>query len=289
MHLAFPLAASLLYVVGALFFKQATAHGVGVWRTAFISNVVMAVAFLTLLPMGGSFPGIHRLWEPLLVGLLFAIAQLFTFLALDRGDVSVATPVLGVKVILVALFTTLLTREALPLTVWIGAGLSSLGIALLNRNPRGAHRRIALTTSFALLAATGYALFDVLVMKLAPAWGIGRFLPLGLGSLGLWSFLFIPFFRRPLRAIAPAAWRPLLLGSLFFAVQAIFLVGTLAHFGDATAVNIVFSLRGLWSILAVWWIGHWFDNREREQGGRILGWRLAGILLLTAAVVLALV
>ena len=40
--------------------------------------------------------------------------------------------------------------------------------------------------------------------------------------------------------------------------------------------------------LAVWSIGHWFDNAEQRLPPRILGSRLAGAALMTAAIVLAL-
>ena len=44
-------------------------------------------------------------WQPVLVALTFIAGQAFTFVALQRGDVSVATPMLGIKILLVALLT----------------------------------------------------------------------------------------------------------------------------------------------------------------------------------------
>ena len=54
--------------------------------------------------------------------------------------------------------------------------------------------------------------------------------------------------------------------------------------GDATAVNIVYSSRGLWSVAAVWLIGHWFSNTEGEVGGPAMRRRLMGALLMLAAI-----
>jgi hypothetical protein len=39
-------------------------------------------------------------------------------------------------------------------------------------------------------------------------------------------------------------------------------------------------------VLAVWVVGHWFGNREREQGAAVLRSRLLGAGLLLAAIVL---
>ena len=105
MHLFLPLASSILYVVAALFLRQAAGHGIGIYRTAFICNWGTAVLFLLLWPLGGSVPSGLLFYQPAVVALLFIAGQLSTFLALEKGDVSVATPVMGSKVILVALFT----------------------------------------------------------------------------------------------------------------------------------------------------------------------------------------
>jgi drug/metabolite transporter (DMT)-like permease len=287
MHLILPFFSSLLYVAGVLFVKQASAHGVGVWRTSFVANWICAMAFLGLLFLGGQLPDWKEWWQPALVGGLFLSGQIATFLALERGDVSVATPVLGVKVVLVAFFSTLILRETLPLTLWIAAVLSSMGIGVLNRRGgRSRQAHLGRTILLALLAAAAYALFDILVQKWAPAWGAGRFLPVMMMFVGIYSLALIPFFQAPLRAISRPAWRPLTAGGLFIASQALLLITTVAVFGDATAVNVVYSARGLWSVLAVWWLGHWFGNREGELGSKVLGSRLAGSGLLCAAIVL---
>jgi hypothetical protein len=56
-----------------------------------------------------------------------------------------------------------------------------------------------------------------------------------------------------------------------------------------TAVNIVYSSRGLVSVILVWAIGHWFHNAEQQLGRRALGYRMVGALLMIAAIVLVLV
>ena len=138
----------------------------------------------------------------------------------------------------------------------------------------------------AMLAACGYALFDVLVMKWAPAWGAGRFLPIVMLFGAVFSTGFIPLFRKPLREVDPRGWKPLLLGALFIALQSLILVYALASFGDGTAMNVVYSTRGLWSVLAVWWLGHWFANQEMTLGAATMKARLLGAGFLCAAIVL---
>lgn len=199
LHLLLPLASSLLYVLGAVLLKRATAAaGVGLWRAAFVTNLVSAVAFLPLLALGGPGQSWTAIRQPAVVALLLVAGQCASLWALTRGDVSVATPVLGVKIILVA---------------------------------------------------------------------------------------FIPLFGEPLRKVPRTIGWVLLGGAVLVALQGLLLITTIAVFGDATSVNIVYGTRGLWSVLLVWLAGRWLGSEEFDRGAGVLGGRLAGALLMTAAVV----
>ncbi|HEY1108654.1 MAG TPA: EamA family transporter, partial [Opitutaceae bacterium] len=127
-----PLIAAFIYACGVLVVKRAADLGVGVWRTAFVANIVGALVFQPLLLLGGSLhPALW--WQPVIVGLCFTVGQWFTFMAMDKGDVSVATPVLGLKIIFVAILVTISGAQTLRPQLWIAAALATLGIALLNR------------------------------------------------------------------------------------------------------------------------------------------------------------
>ena len=285
-HLFFPLASSVGYVFAVLLLKRTAHWGVGVWRTTFVSNLAMGLVFATLWPLGGPGQPAATLWQPVVGGLLFVIGQVFTFLALNYGDVSVATPVLGLKIVLVALSSVLLLPQPVPVLWWIAAGLSSLAVLLLSRGESRPRHAIGRTVVSAGLAAGSFAMADVLVQKWAPAWGVGRFLPLMFGSVALLSFALIPFFSASLTAVPKAAWGWLAAGSVLLAMQAAGMAYALGVFGDATAVNIVYSARGLWSVAAVWLIGHWFAIEEQRLGPAVLRSRLAGAGLMLAAIAL---
>jgi hypothetical protein len=110
-----------------------------------------------------------------------------------------------------------------------------------------------------------------------------------MGFVALYSALPLSLGRKVLGDPAPGSWRPLLLGGLCLAVQGALLIGSLGVYGRATIINVVYSARGLWSVLAVWAVGHWFGNREREHGAAVLRTRLLGAALLLAAIVLVIV
>lgn len=287
LHLLGPLGSSIGYVAAVLLVKRSADYGVGIWRTTFVSNIAMGLCFAPLWLLGGPGQPWSLIWQPLTAGLLFFVGQIFTFIAQTKGDVTVATPMMGLKVLMVALASTLLLADRIPLKWWFAAALSTLGVALLGR-AGGAkkHHRVLMTMACAAAASTAFATADVLIQKWARQWGAGRFLPIMFGSVAVASLGLIPLFREPLSAISRAGWRWLLPGAIIMAIQAAVLATTMGIWGDATAANIVYSSRGLWAVIAVWLVGHWFQNREQHLGPAVLRWRLAGAASMLAAIVL---
>jgi len=288
--LLIPLACALLYVVSMLAMKRAGDFGVGVWRTAFCANWSAALLFLPLwFVYGTADVPWSAYWQPATVALVFTVAQLCMFLAITRGDVSVAAPVMGLKVVLVALLASVLRVGEVPATWWLGAGLSTLGVALLHAGGGPAARRAGPTVALAAVCAVLFSLSDVLIQKWASVWGPGRFLPPMFLLVGLFSFVLLALARGGLADIRPGAWRWVGLGAGCNALGHFGFSLTLGLWGHATAVNIVYSLRGLFSVLLVWWIGHWFTNPERHAGPRVLYARLAGAAAMLGAVALVLI
>ena len=284
-----PLLCALLYVFGALAVKRASALGIGVWRTSFLSNLILAVLFVPVwYQYGGQVHPLADYWQPALTALFFFGGQALTFLALRDGDVSVTTPVMGTKVILVALFSSLLRVGEVPLKWWIGAALSTAAIALLNLGGEAKHRKVCRTVMLAFASAAAFSGGDVLMQKWVPAWGAGNYFPAMFGLVGLMSCAFIPFFRAPLWTMPARAWRWVGSGALLLAVNNAIFVIAIIRGGGATLANIIYSIRGLFSVLAVWAIGHWFTNDEKHLGASVLRLRLLGAALMVAAIVLVL-
>ncbi len=283
-YLFMPLAASLLYVLGALFLKNASGRGADLWRTTVVTNLIFGIFFAGLWGLGGRIHEPAVWFQPATTAGLFLIGQILALVALQRGDVSVATPVMGLKVVMVAFFVTWILGERVPGAVWAAAALSSGGIVLLSRGGgAGSASGTAPALVFGGLAAAAFALFDVLVQKWAPAWGAGRFLPLTMGLVAVFS---LPLLALRLDPLPPEAWKPLLTGGVLVAVQGLLLISALAVFARATTINVVYSARGLWSVAAVWILGPWFGNRERDRGPAVFRARLAGAALLLGAIVL---
>jgi len=286
----FPLLAALLYAFGALVLKRSSDLGVGLWRTTFVANLIVAALFSLLWLLGGPPVEKELLWQPGIIAMCLFVGQLSQFLALEKGDVSVAVPVFGLKVIFVAFLTPFLIGEAVGVKLWIAAFLSVLGITCLNRKDAEKPPRNLLITFIAGgIGAVAFAVFDVLVQKWGPSWGAGRLLPCIFWINAILSFGLIFRFSAPLSRIPGKAWPWLLGGSALLGVQSITFVSTLAVFGKATNANIIYASRGLLSVLLVWMIGHWFQNAEQHLGPKVMRWRFVGTMLMMSAIVLVIV
>ena len=115
----------------------------------------------------------------------------------------------------------------------------------------------------------------------------GHFLPVAFWTgcaLSMFYLLLVP--RGSWRQAGVTA--PLASGTFFIALQSFCLAGTIGYFGDAARVNVVYALRGLWGVVFAFALAKRFDMREQHASRQTMMSRLAGAVLLTTAVVLAL-
>lgn len=285
-----PLLAAMLFAGGAVLLKRSTAWPVGIWRTTFVANLFTVVAFVLWVGIPGEIPAGGSIWQPLIVAALFMAGQVTAIIALTRGDVSVAGPVMGLKIVMVAGFVTLLTDVPLPGELWMAAVLATLGVIFLNaRGPGATHAHVALSVGCGLAAAAAYGLFDVYVQMWAPTWGHTGFLPIVFLASGVLSLGLVPLFEGRLTRIPREAWPWLIGGGMLMAMQSMAIVSTVAIWGHAATANVVYSSRGLWSIAMIWFLGPLIGVHDVGLTRRVLLFRIVGALLLVAAVALLII
>jgi drug/metabolite transporter (DMT)-like permease len=281
-----PLASAFGYPIAAMMLKRATENGAGPWRVTFITNWMLAACFsvLWLFPVENSV-SVANVFHTFVAALLFFIGQIFTFLALSRGDVSVATPVLGSKVIFVALFTVLLGAAVVTPAMWCAVLLTAVATALLGGGGKVQRDALFRSLLYGFSAATVFGLTDVLQQRWVRLWGFPHFAAMMFFWVALMSFALVPFFRGSLRELPAVSWRWAVGGGATLALQAGGIAWGIVYIG-ATTTNVLYNSRGIWSVVLVWTIGHWFGNTERTQGRAVMLRRLCGSALLLAAIAL---
>lgn len=293
LHLLFPLFSSVVFVMGMMFARQAISRGASPWTGTFLANLWLGLSWLGVELAGPGMLPMAGWWQAVLVGASFVLGQLFTYLAFRFGDVSVATPVFGVKVIIVAALLAWLAGEQIAGRVWLGAVLATIGVGVIQAGARSTEsaelttRRAVLTIVPALLAAVSLSLFDAGLQIWGKRWGAGLFLPPMFICTGVLSGVFLPWIDTPARLRQLGVLRPLVVGTVLMAVQAMSMSWSLSRYGDATRINIVYALRGLWAVLLAWSLARFFGGAEAGYSARIMLLRLAGACLLTASVVVA--
>ena len=302
--LILPIGAGFGYACAAVAIKRALGAGVSSALVNFVCNTVLAILFQVLWLLPGHSLAFGKILPPVLCGVLFFLGQIFTFKAIDTGDVSISTPLLGSKVLFVAVLSFFLIGKSLPHAMWMASIMASLGIALISYAPGGAHARVIEAVAWSLAAAAVFALTDVMVQCWVPSVGYSRFAPLMFGSVGLFSMVFVPRlmserestrrddsygFLASRDTFLPPSLPWLLVGALLLAVQALAMYSAIGIFGSATMTNILYGSRCLWSVLLVWFLGSIDSDISavRHPRGVILR-RLIGSVLLLGAMTLVL-
>jgi drug/metabolite transporter (DMT)-like permease len=282
-----PLLCALVYVLAALTVRRGLDRGADLWGSLVVNFWTMAGVFLLALPFASGPVPWDLWWQPAVVGVLSFCGQTAGYKAISSGDLTIATPALGSKVLLVALLTRPLLGESVPLAWWVAAVLSFAAMVFLQSGLPEARRDHRVTLAWSLLAAASFALGDVLIQRWAPRWGVFRFMPALAGMTALLSLCLLPLVRRPRFRFGRTGWSWILPGALLMGLQSLGFTVVLGLYGKATLANILFSSRGLWSFLLIWYGGHLFGNRERETGGKVMALRLLGAGLMFAAIVIA--
>lgn len=279
--------------------KQAISKGASPWTGTFYGNLWLGIIWSGIAIYRGDIIPSEGWADAGIIGLLFVLGQMFTYLAYQYGDVSVATPIFGLKVLIVSLLASVFGGQPITPMVWLAGGLASAGVILIQWSGKAAANadsqstadstsRIGLTILLALTAAFSLSLFDVCLEKWATGrWNSLAFLPAMFGSAAVLSVVFLPAidsFKR-LNQIGATWW--MLGGTVLMAMQAMSMCFTLSTFGDVARTNIVYSLRGMWGVIFAWLLAKTLKSNEATASRGTMIRRLTGAGLLTAAVVLA--
>ena len=281
-----------LYALFTIFLKQALIRGTNPWKINFFANLALWVPCLPLWffihPASLIGHANLALWS----GLAFTTGQIFTFLALQRGDASVATPLLGVKVLVVTFIAAVFFGQSLQPRWWEAAALCSLGIFFVTGSQSAVKSRDPLITAvFALTAAVFFGLSDVLLLHAGKAIGTLKAIVTMFSEVGLLTLLIYPMiFGRKiwiLRADQGLNW--FIVGLTLLTIQSLGFAACIVLSGDSTAANVLYSSRCVWSVLLAWLMARYLGYGESDVKNSAMFLRMLGAFMLFVAILIVLI
>lgn len=283
------LGAAFIYALSSIGFKAAFHKGASAVQATIISNVIMAVIFQFLWLLPHTTVAWERAYLPIISGLIYFLGQWLAFTALLRGDVSLATPLLGLKVLFVPLCASVIFAASLSTTIWVAAGLCFVGLFFLGRGkPRHLSRKDrSIAISYSIIAAGLFALNDVIGQHWAPSFGIGPYLALMSGTMAILSFSFLfPAWKRQNAAPEKTPWIKgftpeliiwLSLSSIILAIQSLMFAWILTDkSNNVTLLNILYSSRSVWSVVLSAALASMIKLPERNLSPMEMAQRLVG-------------
>jgi len=277
------------YTFASIFLKSALEKGVTAAQVNLIANIAVGLVVQPMWLLDDP-EVINAAWHfPLISCATFFVGQIFTFAALAKGDVSVATPLLGTKVILVTAINAIVFSVPIDMRWWIAALLGSLAVAVIASGaPSGQAKAVGTTAILSVMAAFFFSLTDTLVQHWAGTTDPMAYLPAMFGSVGILSIIYYAVTDRRAFTIPLRGRRSLVFGAFLLGIQAAAVFLSLAWTHDATVVNLLYSTRSLLSVILAWVGGAALGLKDSEAGTRILLLRLLGAILLFASIALIL-
>lgn len=288
LYLFMPMIAAIGYALGALFFKEAFRRGASTLHTFVLTSWVMALFFVPFIFWETKAIDWTKIYFPLLTAFTFFIGHWITFKAIQVGDISLVTPVMGTKSIFVAFFAWLVFNKDIANGMWFAAILTAFAVYILGKTDlKSLKRKVPLATGLTITSSACFGLCDALVQEWAMEFGVRSFLSLLFLTVAMLSTCLAPFFDKPLLQLEKSALKWLVAGATLTGLQAIFIALSVSLYHNATGVNVVYSSRGLWAIALVWISAHIVGKSTEETDARKLLLRFSGALLMCVAILLA--
>ncbi len=284
---ALPFLAAALYSSSVILAKLASNTGrMAPTSILFLNNFAIWLVYLPMLFFPDVSVGWPTLWKSIIIGLFFSMGNYATFLCAYKGELSLMTPIMGVKILFVLLFSRLIIGNELPGTMLLSGFICCTAVFLMGYAPKKAGTkpgRERATYALAMWACASYAMCDVLFQKFSEAEDpilllcICNFIPL---------VSTIPFIRRFVRDVRYMSVRSLSLGTvsaLLMVGEATVLVLAITGGVGAALCNILYNTRSIISIVLVYILGNFYPElNELSRASAIQ--RIAASVMILAAI-----
>jgi len=227
---------------------------------------------------------------------LLSIGMVIGFTSIKMGDASIISPIMGSKVVFVAIGTYIFSIGVMSQEVIIGVVLCVVSIILLGIEFKKTDiekqdkygKDILLPIMLALIAITFLGFSDLVIQEKAPA--MNKLVFLLVGSTTTAAIFLIKGFATGVRInTAPkSAKKWIWLSGATNGGAGLILGLAIAYYGHATEFNIIMGSRGVLSVIAVALFANALKLKEGQKSTATLIMRLIGSVCILIATVLVL-
>ena len=277
---------SISYLCTRIFVKK---HSNDILKLFALSHIIMGIISipLAIFLMPEKMPEFSNYALSLLGSTIFYIlGQLFLFFALTTSDPSRVSPLLGLKVFILAIIGFIFLHQSLSLTKWIAVILSSYSAFLLSSSGK----KLNLSSiALIILACFSFCISDLSIKAL-----VDNFKYLGVlhGAVLSSAFCYIlcgfcgTMFLFFTQNTSKEAWLDSIPFAFFWFIAMIFLFSCFAVIGVVFG-NIIQSTRGIISIVLGYVIANFgFELLETKITKKVFIQRILAALLMTASIAL---
>lgn len=264
-----------LYASGSLQIKRSLTNGARKRNAIAVTNIAMALWSLPLFFISRGDFELQAWITAIFAGVALFLGRILSVKSLEIGDLSIVGPLLGLKTLLVALFSFATGQTEMTLWLWVAAISATSGVILLQRGPINLRKLRRSAALYAAGASVLFALCDILVVEARGQLGIGWLSP----TLFITVALLVPFLGKQTKPPEESI-KPMYLGSAIMGFQTTLVIFLIGITGQALLINIVYSSRALWTVVV---------DRFYGRGPGIAEFffsRLFGASLLVAAIVI---
>ncbi len=285
----YPIFAALCYTLGVIIIKYSSQNNALSGSSLLVmNNLVSGLVFIPQIFFANALPELNIVWQPLLAGAFCAVGNIATFFCAERGEVSLMTPIMGVKILFVLMFSALLLRTHLPLSIIIAGALCCISVFIMSwTKQNGEKSKLIFTIFLALLASTAYAICDVILQKTAHNFDTPAMLSIMTLPIFLSIIPFIPKFFKEAYSTSKNAISLGVLSAIFLVGESYLMFISITGKVGAALCNILFNTRGVIAIILVYILGKQFakikELNKSQAIRRIVG---AGLILISIFIAL---
>ena len=285
----YPFVAAVFYCASIMLVKYASqSKKLSGLSMLVMNNLLSGLVFIPAIFFEAKFPDVSIIWQPMIASAFCAIGNVATFSCAERGEVSLMTPLMGIKTLMVIMFARVFLDVDLPHTITIAGVICCCAVFIMGFSNKSLRtEKLAITVFLAIVACFSYALCDVFIQKYAP--NFSRNAMLSLTSVAM-PLSIIPLLPKFFREVFSCDKKTLLLGSssavLMIGEMYLMFISISGELG-ASLCNILYNTRGLMSVVLIYFLGKYFIKLKELSSASAIQ-RSVGAIMILIAVVIAL-